>query len=157
MVVRVSRAASTLLLACAIAAALASGCARQTPLAEVGAEGVEVWVRLTTTGGEKVTATLVSLDAGSIVVETRHRLQGDVRVRERGGEPALYNGVDRMPGDLVRVDTSDGARYAVVHRAFRALEVESATFHDSRGQRSLAGILSHLIGPVVGGALAAIL
>jgi hypothetical protein len=92
-----------------------------------------------------------------MVVATRHRLTGDVRVRDRGGEEALYDGADRMPGELMRVEREEDRRYAVVRRSFRALQIETATFHESAGERSLASIISHLFGPVTGAALGLVL
>ena len=135
----------------------ACGCARQVPLAELGSSGAVVWVRLETSDGEQVTGQVVSLDAGSMVVALRHAIEGDVRVRERGDERALYSGTERMPGQFVRIDTDDGERAAVVHRTFPAVDVVSATFHGSRGERSLSSIVSLLLGPAIGGTLAFIL
>jgi hypothetical protein len=151
---RPRHAALLILLGALIAAA---GCARTVSLADVGSSGPPIWVRLTTTDAETVTGQLVSLDAGGIVVSERHRLVGDVRVRELGGEQALYSGVDRLPGELAAVETDADGRFAVVHRAFRAVDVSSASFHEGGGERSLATILSLLLGPVVGGALGFVL
>jgi hypothetical protein len=145
------RVAALFVLACACLAA--AGCARTVSLAEIGSTGAPVWVRLSTSDGEEVVGHVVSLDAGTMVVATRHRLAGDVRVRTRGGEEALYDGADRMPGEVARVEREEDRRYAVVHRKFRALDIENATFHESGGERSLASIVSHLLGPVVGAAL----
>ena len=129
------------------------GCARHVPLAELGTSGAVVGVRLTTSDGEQVTGRIISLDAGSVVVAVRHVLAGDVRVRGRDDERALYSGTERVPGRFVRVDTDEGGRTAVVHRTFRSVNIASATFHESSGERSLSAIVSLLLGPVVGGAL----
>ncbi len=136
---------------------VACGCARQVPLAELGPSGATVWVRLATSDGERVTGQVVSLDAGSMVIALRHALEGDVRVRERGDERALYSGTERLPGRFVRIDTDEGERVAVVHRTFRAVDIASATFHESGGERSLSSIVSLLLGPAVGATLAFIL
>ena len=136
---------------------VACGCARQVPLAELGPSGAVVWVRLATADGEQVTGRVISLDAGAVVVALRHAIEGDVRVRERGGDQALYSGTERLPGRFVRIDTDEGERVAVVHRTFRVVDIASATFHESGGERSLSSIVSLLLGPAVGGALAFIL
>jgi hypothetical protein len=149
------RAAALFVLACACLAA--AGCARTVSLAEIGSTGAPVWVRLSISDGEELVGQVVSLDAVTMVVATRHRLVGDVRVRTRGGEEALYDGAERMPGEVARIEREEDRRYAVVHRTFRALEIESATFHESGGERSLASIISHLLGPVVGAALGFVL
>jgi len=138
---------------CTALALLSAGCAKNTPLADVGASGADIYVLLRTTDGESITGTLVSLDARAMVVETRQAVAGDTMVRERDGVSALYSGVDRLPGEVVDVESSPGGRVAVLHRTFRAVEIESATFHEARGQRSLAKLLSHIVGPVVGGTL----
>jgi hypothetical protein len=132
---------------------VACGCARHVALAELGASGAAVGVRLTTSDGEQITGRVISLDAGSMVVAVRHAIAGDVRVRERSGERALYSGTERVPGRFVRVDTEEGVRTAVVHRTLRAVDITSATFHESKGERSLSSIVSLLLGPLVGGAL----
>ena len=132
---------------------VACGCARHVSLAELGPSGAVVWVRLTTSDGEQVTGRVISLDAGSMVVGVRHAIEGDVRVRERGGDRALYSGTERVPGRFVRIDTDEGGRVAVVHRMFPAVDIASATFHESRGERSLSSIVSLLLGPIIGGAL----
>ncbi len=136
---------------------VACGCARQVPLTELGPSGAVVWVRLATSDGEEVTGRVVSLDAGSMVIALRHAIEGDVQVRERGGDQALYSGTERLPGRFVRIDTDEGERVAVVHRTFHVVDIASATFHESGGERSLSSILSLLLGPAVGGALAFIL
>lgn len=133
-----------------------TGCAKHVPLSELGESGAVVWVRLTTSDDEDVVGQLVSLDAVSMTVAVRHELGGDVRVRERG-ERALYSGTERVPGEFVRVEQEEGRRVAVVRRTFRAIDVASATFHESSGERSLASIVSLLLGPVVGAALGFIL
>jgi hypothetical protein len=148
-------AIALLVLVCA--GLVACGCARQVPLAELGPSGAVVWVRLATSDGEQVTGRVISLDAGSVVVALRHAIEGDVRVRERGGDQALYSGTERLPGQFVRIDTDEGERVAVVHRTFRVVDIASATFHESGGERSLSSIVSLLLGPAVGGALAFIL
>ena len=133
-----------------------TGCAKHVPLSELGESGAVVWVRLATSDDENVVGQLVSLDAVSMTVAVRHELGGDVRVRERG-ERALYSGTERLPGEFIRVEREEGRRVAVVHRTFRAIEVASATFHESSGERSLAAMVSLLLGPVVGAALGFIL
>ena len=133
------------------------GCARHVPLAELGTSGAVVGVRLTMSDGEQVTGRVISLDAGSVVVAVRHVIAGDVRMRGRGDERALYSGAERVPGRLVRVDADEGGRTAVVHRTLRAVDITSATFHESSGERSLSAIVSLLLGPVVGGALGLLL
>ena len=148
-------AIALLVLVCA--GLVACGCARQVPLTELGPSGAVVWVRLATSDGEEVTGRVVSLDAGSMVVALRHAIEGDVRVRERGGDQALYSGTEWLPGRFVRIDTDEGERVAVVHRTFQVVDIASATFHESGGERSLSSILSLLLGPAVGGALAFIL
>ena len=135
----------------------ASGCARHVSLAELGPSGATVGVRLTTSDGEQVTGRVVSLDAGSMVVAVRHVIEGDVRVRERGGDQALYSGTERVPGRFVRVETDEGERVAVVQRTFQAVDIASATFHESRGERSLSSILSHFLGPAIGATLGFVL
>jgi hypothetical protein len=132
------------------------GCARQAPLSDLEESGAVVWVRLTTSEDERVVGQLVSLDAASMTVAVRHELGDDVRVRERG-ERALYSGTERLPGDFVRVERDEGRPVAVVHRTFLAGDVATATFHESSGERSLASIISLLLGPVVGAALGLVL
>jgi len=136
---------------------LTAGCAKRTPLADAASAGIDVWVRLETEEGESVTGVLVSLDARAIVVDTRHTLSDDVRVRDRAGRRGLYSGTERLPGEVVEVESGEAGRTAVVRRTFRALEIESATFHEGSGQRSLANILSHILGPIVGGTLGLII
>ena len=136
---------------------VASGCARHVPLADLGTSGAVVGVRLTTSDGEQITGRVISLDAGSMVVAVRHVIAGDIRMRGRGDEQALYSGTERVPGRFVRVDTDEGERTAVVYRTFRAVDITSATFHESSGERSLSAIVSLLLGPVVGGALGFVL
>lgn len=148
-------AIALLVLVCA--GLVACGCARQVPLAELGPSGAVVWVRLATSDGEQVTGRVISLDAGSVVVALRHAIEGDVRVREGSGDQALYSGAERLPGRFVRIDTDEGERVAVVHRTFQVVDIASATFHESGGERSLSSIVSLLLGPAVGGALAFIL
>ena len=145
------------LLALVCAGLVACGCARQVPLTELDQSGAVVWVRLATSDGEQVTGRIVSLDAGSMVIALSHAVEGDVRVRERGDDKALYSGTERLPGRFVRVDTEDGERVAVVHRTFQVVDIDSATFHESGGERSLSSIVSLLLGPAIGGALAFIL
>ena len=135
----------------------ACGCARHTALADLGSSGAVVWVRLTTTGGEEATGLIVSLDAGSMVVAVRYELRGDIRVRDRDGSSAVYAGAERLPGRFVGVESGDERRVAVVHRTFRAADIATATFHGSKGERSLASIVSLLLGPVVGAALGFVL
>jgi len=148
---------ATTLLVLLCAGLVACGCARQVPLTELGPSGAVVWVRLATSDGEQLTGQVVSLDAGSMVIALRHALEGDVRVRERDGDKVLYSGTERLPGRFMRVDTDDGERVAVVHRTFQVVDVASATFHESGGERSLSSIVSLLLGPAIGGALAFIL
>jgi len=147
--------ALVLLVVCACLAV--SGCARHVSLSELGASDAVVWVLLTTAENERIVGQVVSLDAGSMVVEVRHELGGNVSVRKRGDEDAVYNVTERLPGKFVRVDREDGNRLAVVHREFRAIDIDTATFHESSGERSLASIVSLLLGPVIGGALGFIL
>jgi hypothetical protein len=116
-----------------------------------------VWVRLTTSDDERVTGQVVSLDAGSMVVAARYELGGDIRVRERDGDSALYSGTERVPGQFVGVESEEQRRVAIVHRTFPAIDIATATFHESRGERSLAFIISLLLGPAVGGALGLVL
>jgi len=125
-------------------------------MSELGESGAVVWTRLTTSDGEDVVGQLVSLDAGSMVVAIRHELGGEVRVRERG-EKALYSGAERVPGEFIRVDREEGLRVAVVHRTFRAIDIDTATFHESSGERSLASIVSLLLGPAIGVAFGVVL
>ena len=148
-------AIALLVLVCA--GLVACGCARQVPLAELGSSGAVVWVRLATSDGEQVTGQVVSLDAGSMVIALRHAMEGDVRVRERDGDQALYSGTEQLPGRFVRIDTDEGERVAVVHRTVQVVNIASATFHESGGERSLSSIVSLLLGPAIGGALAFIL
>lgn len=148
---------ATTLLVLLCAGLVACGCARQVPLTELGPSGAVVWVRLATSDGEQLTGQVVSLDAGSMVIALRHALEGDVRVRERDGDKALYSGTERLPGRFMRIDTDDGERVAVVHRTFQVVDIASATFHESGGERSLSSIVSLLLGPAIGGALAFIL
>lgn len=148
---------ATTLLVLLCAGLVACGCARQVPLTELGPSGAVVWVRLATSDGEQLTGQVVSLDAGSMVIALRHAFEGDVRVRERDGDKALYSGTERLPGRFMRIDTDDGERVAVVHRTFQVVDVASATFHESGGERSLSSIVSLLLGPAIGGALAFIL
>ncbi len=150
-------AASAALAALACACLVACGCARHVPLAELGPSGAVVWVRLTTSDGERITGRVVSLDAGSMVVAVRHELGGDVLVRERDGVSALYSGAERVPGEFAGVESEEQRRMAVVHRTFPAVDVATATFHESSGERSLASIISLLLGPAVGGALGLVL
>ena len=145
------------LLAVVCACLAVSGCARHVSLSELGASDAVVWVRLTTAEDERIVGQVVSLDAGSMVVEVRHDLGGDVSVRKRGDEEALYSGTERLPGEFVRVDRENGNRVAVVHREFHAVDIDAATFHESSGERSLASIVSLLLGPVIGGSLGFIL
>jgi hypothetical protein len=133
------------------------GCGRNVSLAELGSSGAVVWVRLTTSDDERIVGEVVSLDAGSMVVAVRHELRGDVRVREREGESALYSGTERVPGRFVGVDNGEQGRAAIVHRTFRAADIATATFHESGRERSLASIVSLLLGPAIGGALGLIL
>lgn len=148
---------ATTLLVLLCAGLVACGCARQVPLTELGPSGAVVWVRLATSDGGQLTGQVVSLDAGSMVIALRHALEGDVRVRERDGDKALYSGTERLPGRFMRIDTDDGERVAVVHRTFQVVDIASATFHESGGERSLSSIVSLLLGPAIGGALAFIL
>jgi hypothetical protein len=115
-----------------------------------------VWVRVTTSSDETLVGQLVSLDAVSMTVAVRHDLGGDVRVRERG-ERALYYGTERLPGELVDVERDGSRSVAVVHRTFRAIDIATATFHESGGERSLAFVVSLLLGPVIGAALGFVL
>jgi hypothetical protein len=126
------------------------------PLSDLGESGAAVWVRVTTADDEKVVGELMSLDAGSMVVAVRYALGGDVRVRERG-DRAVFDGAERLPGEFVRVERDEGRSSAVVHRTFRAVDIATATFHESSGERSLASIVSLLLGPAVGGALGLLL
>ena len=136
---------------------VACGCARHVSLAELGSSGAVVGVRLTTSDGEQITGRVISLDAGSMVVAVRHAIAGDIRVRERSDERVLYSGTEPVPGRLVRVDANEGGRTAVVHRTFRAVDIASASFHASKGERSLSSIVSLLLGPVIGATLGFVL
>lgn len=148
---------STVLLALVCACLLTGGCARQVSLADLGSSGAVVWVRLTTSDEERVEGEMVSLDAGSMVVLVKHELRGDVRVRERDGASTVYSGTERLPGEFVRIESSEDRRVAVVQRTFRASTIATATFHENKGERSLGSIVSLLLGPVVGGVLAFVL
>lgn len=148
-------AAALLVLVCV--GIVSCGCARHVSLAELGSSGAVVWVRLTTSDDERVTGQVVSLDAGSMVVAARYELGGDIRVRERDGDSALYSGTERVPGQFVGVESEEQRRVAIVHRTFPAIDIATATFHESRGERSLAFIISLLLGPAVGGALGLVL
>jgi len=150
-------ARTAVLLALVCACAVVCGCARHVSLAELGPSGAVVWVRMMTSDNEQVIGQVVSLDADSMVVAVRHELGGDVLVRDRGGESALYSGTERVPGRLIGVESGDQGSAAVVHRTFRAGDIATATFHESKGERSLAFIVSLLLGPAAGGALGLIL
>ncbi|MFH1689838.1 MAG: hypothetical protein ABIE42_06315 [Candidatus Eisenbacteria bacterium] len=152
---RAAPAAALLVFVCACL--VTCGCARHVSLAELGPSEAVVWVMLTTSDDERIIGQVVSLDAGSMVVAVRHELGGEVRVRERDGDSALYSGTERVPGRFVGVDSEEQRRVAVVHRTFRAVDILTATFHESRAERSLASIVSLLLGPAIGGALGFVL
>ncbi|MFH1864911.1 MAG: hypothetical protein ABIK85_03430 [Candidatus Eisenbacteria bacterium] len=144
-------AAALLVLVCACL--VICGCARHVSLAELGSSEAVVWVRLTTSDDERITGQVVSLDAGSMVVAARYELGGDIQVRERDGDSVLYSGTERVPGRFVGIDSEEQRRVAIVHRTFPAIDIAIATFHESRGERSLASIVSLLLGPAIGGAI----
>ncbi len=90
---RSSAVCIALFLPAAVCACLAvSGCARHVSLSELGASDAIVWVLLTTTEGERIVGQVVSLDAGSMVVEVRHELGGDVSVRTPTLPPSMAVG-----------------------------------------------------------------
>lgn len=144
-------------LALCVLAALLPGCARRVPLTELGGSRAEVWARVTTVDGEEFTGRLFSLDASALVLEFEYDVTGEFRLSERGGTESLYDGTEKVHGELAGVETRDGVRVAVMRRRFSVRDLESATFHASRGERSLASILSLLVGPAVGGALGLLL
>lgn len=151
---RSGRADAWAVLACAALALASFGCARRTSMAELGTSGDVVWARVSTADGEQVTGELVSLDAARLVVALRYQVKGDVSVRGTGDDARLFAGTAEVPGKLVSVERGESGRVALVHRTFRAADVDSATFHQDSGTRSLGSIVSTFLGPVVGGALA---
>jgi hypothetical protein len=130
---------------------LCTGCARRVPLSELDSANADVWTQVKTANGEQITARLVSLDAMSMVVELEYPIRGDVRLQDRLGETELYSGTTRVEGEVVEVRRGEGGRTAVVHMTFATSDVASATFHETKSQKSLRAIISTLLGPVVGG------
>lgn len=140
--------------ACTALLLVAFGCARRTSMKDLGSSGATLWARVSTSEGEKVTGELVSLDAARLIVALRYDVKGDVRIRGTGDAARLFSGTSEVAGELVAVTREEGGRVALVHRTFRAADIESVTFHQDGGSRSLGSIVSTLLGPVVGGALA---
>jgi hypothetical protein len=127
------------------------GCARRASIGELESSDAEIWTRVVTTDGEVLTGRLLSLTASAVAIELRYPLENEVRVRTRVGRQELVSGTEVVKGELADVVTEEDGRVALVRRSLRAVEVESATFHESRGEQSLRSIISMLLGPAVGG------
>jgi hypothetical protein len=134
-----------------LAGLVLAGCSRRVPIGEIGTSGTAVWTRIVTEDGERLRGRLVSLDASEIVIEIAYPIEGDVRLSTRAGKTELYSGPERVEGELVGVIEGDEGREALVHRRCRTIDVESASFYESKGEQSLRTIVSLFLGPAVGG------
>lgn len=126
------------------------GCARRVSVGELEDSGATVWTRVVTVEGEVLTGRLLSLGASAVDIELRYPIEGDVRVRTRAGNSELLAGTEVVQGELTDVIREDDGRVALVRRSLRVADVESATFHESRGEQSLRSIISLLLGPTIG-------
>jgi hypothetical protein len=126
------------------------GCARRVSVGELEDSGTAVWTRAVTVQGEVLTGRLLSLSASAMDIELRYPIEGDVRVRTRVGTTELLSGAEVVQGELTDVIREDNGRVALVRRSLGVAEVESATFHESRGEQSLRSIISTLLGPTTG-------
>jgi hypothetical protein len=143
------------ILACAAAAVLlATGCARHTQLSELSSGGADVGVAVTTRGGEELRGELESITAREVVVVVHYVHGGGVEIEGFGDDLRVIVDGERVPGEVIDVERLDGARVARVRRVLPAQEIDSATFHRSEQESSLAAILSLLLGPSVGALLA---
>ena len=143
--------------ACAVGAALlASGCARDVPIAELSGSGAVVGVVVTTVDGEEVRGTLESITPRGMVVVADYVEGGGVEIVGAGQSISVLVEGTPVPGEVVGVERPEVARVARVRRSFAAGAIEEATFYRSAGEASLATILSLVVGPSVGGLLAVI-
>jgi len=137
---------------CLLAALLfaSAGCARRVPLNDLEGGDAEVHVRLVTDDGESYQGRLIALDAARTVIVLTYEIREDVRLRGYGDDAELLIGGERVSGDLVEVGRNDSGQYALVSRSFPTKEIASAAFYPREGERSLASILSMLVGPLIG-------
>jgi len=138
-------------LALAAVLAIASGCARRIPASELGEEGGDVEIRLTTAAGEQVGGRLVSLSSSDVVVDALYAHGGDVSIE---GTPdrrrVVVDGRD-VDGQVLAVErTPEGRAQATVRRTFSLNEITSAEIARSRREATLGTLISQVAGPAIG-------
>jgi hypothetical protein len=132
----------------------ALGCARHVSLRDVGSTTSEIGVRLTTRDAEDLSGVLLALTDDAVSLEVHYEIRGRVSLDGVGdSRRVVVDGVP-VPGEIVGVDRHDGSRTARVRRTLPLDEVAGMTFHRSRTEASTAPVVSHLLGPAVGGLLA---
>ena len=149
--------ARTILTVSLLACLLAGGCARHAPLEDMAAGGADVGVRATTFAGEELTGRLVSLTEETLVVEVAYEIVGDVKLAGVGEFRRVVVDGEEVPGTIADVERSGERKTALVVRTFPLNEVSRITFHESQGESSLATVVSHLLGPIIGIVLAALI
>ncbi len=132
----------------------ALGCARHVSLSDAGAESSEVGVRLTTHDAEELNGMLLALTDDAVSVVAFYEIGGQVALDGVGDSRRVVVDGATVPGQIVGVDRQDGRRVARVRRTLPLDEVARMTFHRTRTEVSTASIVSHLLGPAVGGLLA---
>ncbi len=132
---------------------LFSGCARRVSLADVAEEGGNVGVVVTTGDGESHSGALVSMTEERLVVKVTYRLGARVSLAGVGESRRVLIDGEPVPGTLAGVDRENGERVARVTLVFALEDVARVTFHRSRTEARTAPIVSHLLGPIVGGLL----
>jgi len=132
----------TILTLSILACLLAGGCAHNA---------------LTTLAGEEFEATLVSLTEETIVVRVAYEIGGKVELEGVGESRRVVVDGEEVPGTISDVEREGERKTALVVRSFLLIELSEVTFHESQGESSLATVVSHLLGPLVGILLAALI
>ncbi len=138
----------------AAVAVLATGCARRVPVEELDAAGARVGATVVMKDGQALRCRVLSLSRQRMVVDAYYTIGGETDLRGVGGDQYVYVGGERVDGDVMSVERSDGERTAVVRRSLSPSDVDAVTFHRSGSEASLGPVLSALVGPLVGALLA---
>jgi hypothetical protein len=141
---------------CLVAVSALGGCARHVPVADLADEGARVGVMVTFRDGRTVPGRLLSLEDGRLDAELRYTLAGGVELRGAGEELTLVVDGQDVAAEIVSVEREGGSRIAVARQVVDLSLVSRVTFHRNATESSLGPILSVIVGPIIGAALAAI-
>ena len=142
------------LVASAVLALCAAGCARYVASSELGALGADVGVVIRLEGGESVRGKLLSLAGDEVHAELIYEVGEGVELRGLGDRRRVVVDGEDAPGEIVAIEREGVTSVVRVRRAIRLEEIDEMTFHRSGREASLGPVVSAILGPVIGALLA---